>query len=162
MRWFDSPAGVHYELAKLLAQNPHRQVWRAKSDRFLDKCTIVELVADVPRGVVFRDPDASRPRGVIDLRSCPGATEVWPPVAIVTLLPARLPEPYGRFELIEFIGMGGMGQVWMADCPDHQVPLAVKFITLPESASHYAAIEQFRRNQNGPELTIRTSFTPDN
>ena len=72
--------------------------------------------------------DSSRPRRFgLDLR--PWAEDSWPAFALVTVLPARLPGTYGRFELLSFIGLGGMGQVWMAECPDYRDHRVVHRIT---------------------------------
>ena len=149
-----SLGGVRYELKRQLAKNRHRQVWRAASGDFPDHSVIVEVLTELPAGVVFRDPSPKRPRGVIDLRTCSETPEAWPPAAVVTLLPGSLPKPYGRFTLLDFIGMGGMGQVWAAKCPDHPLPLAVKFITLPEGPSDFLAMGQFQKEaEAGTRIT---------
>jgi len=73
----------------------------------------------------------------------PWAGDNWPAVALVTVLPACLPGTYGRFELLSFIGLGGMGQVWMAECPDYpDSALAIKFFTHPIYRQHPALLEQ--------------------
>jgi serine/threonine-protein kinase len=63
--------------------------------------------------------------------------------AILTRLPARLPGEYSRFELVSFIGLGGMGQVWMARAPDYpDLSLAIKFFTHPLYQRHPALLDQ--------------------
>src|SRR5205807_1859165 len=39
--------------------------------------------------------------------------------AIVTPLPAALPGRYGHLTLIDFVGMGGFGEVWEAESRDY-------------------------------------------
>jgi serine/threonine protein kinase len=85
--------------------------------------------------------DTGQPRFALDLR--PWSGDDWPPVALVTALPARLPDPYSRFELLSFLGLGGMGQVWMAESPDYpDIPLAIKFFTHPVYRQHPVLLEQ--------------------
>jgi serine/threonine protein kinase len=126
----------HLELLRCLGRSPGREVFSAASDRWPDQLAIVELTQDT-------FPHAARGRGRFSLDLRPWAGEGWPAAALVTLLPTPLPGPYSRFELMSFIGLGGMGQVWMAESPDYpDLPLAIKFFTHPVYRQHPLLLEQ--------------------
>src|SRR5262245_17614284 len=125
-----APAGrlpgphAHIRLTEIL-DGEHRepQVYRATSAEKPAQDLVVYFRLKEPDAMPGQD--ASRPRYAIDLRPWQG--EGWPPVAIVTAVPIPLPFPYQRIELVDFIGRGGMGQVWMAQSPDYPgQDLAVK------------------------------------
>jgi hypothetical protein len=59
--------------------------------------------------------------------------------------PGPLPEPYARIELRAFIGAGGMGEVWMAESPDHPgIPVVIKFLTDTRWRNRPELLEQFQ------------------
>jgi len=125
----------HLSLLRPLGRAAGRDVWSAGSERWPDQLVVVEFLPEPGPAL-----DGSG-RAVLDLRAW--EAEGWPPRAVVTPLPARLPGPYARFELLSFVGLGGMGQVWMAESPDYpDIPLAVKFFTHPLYRQHPALMEQ--------------------
>jgi serine/threonine protein kinase/Flp pilus assembly protein TadD len=132
--------GPHDDLTLLtpLGRAAGRDVWAAGSARRPGKPFLVEFLAEAVPAIAEAP---GRSRFALDLR--PWAEEGWPPAALVTVLPAALPGPYARFELLSFVGLGGMGQVWMAESPDYpDLPLAVKFFTHPVYRQHPALLEQ--------------------
>jgi serine/threonine protein kinase len=85
----------------------------------------VVLFLPQPPGDTICGGDHGNNRYVIDLDPQSG----WLPCAVVTALPAPLPEPFSEIELLSFVGLGPSGSVWMAEStafPD--TPLAVKFL----------------------------------
>lgn len=126
-------------LLKRYGRGAGREVWAAQSERRPGLLAIVEFLFQETAPPCPEDPEGDR--FGLDLRSW--AEDCWPAFALVTVLPARLPGTYGRFELLSFIGLGGMGQVWMAECPDYpDSPLAIKFFTHPIYRQHPALLEQ--------------------
>jgi hypothetical protein len=126
---------------RFLGQGCGRQVFRAVSSRQPNRPLIVEFLRDPPELPYERSgPD----RHALDLR--PWQTEGWPPLALVTALPAALPPPYQRLRLLDFIGTGGMGQVWYAESPDYPgQKLAVKFMTHPGFLTTPELLNQFEQ-----------------
>jgi hypothetical protein len=105
-----------------------------------DQALVVELLLGEPDP--FPNQDASRPRYALDLRAWQG--EGWPPAALLSTLPVHLPAPYERMELLDFIGIGGMGEVWLAQSADYPgQTLAVKFMTLPLDPGRPEYLAQF-------------------
>ncbi len=126
---------AHVRLVSRLGRTAGRDVWAGESAGRGGEPLIVELLAEPLADA------AGGSRWVHDLR--PWAAEGWPACAVVTRLPASLPDPYPRFQLLSFVGMGGMGQVWMAEAPDYpDLPLAIKFFTHPVYRQHPALLEQ--------------------
>jgi len=131
--------GPHDDLTLLspLGRAVGHEVWAASSARRPGKLVVVEFL---PEALPFPQ-NATGSRLILDLG--PWSADGWQPLALVTLLPAALPGPYARFELLSFIGLGGMGQVWMAESPDYpDIALAVKFFTHPVYRRHPALLEQ--------------------
>lgn len=56
-------------------------------------------------------------------------------------------EALGDFQLVQFIGRGGMGEVWLAVKRGSTRPRAIK-VLLPELARKDASVESFRREAN--------------
>src|SRR5262249_3915177 len=108
------PGHEDLTLLSVLGRAAGREVWAASSARRPGRLIVVESLADASLPCRMGTDSG---RFVLDL--APWTSEGWPPTALVTVLPARLPGPYSRFELISFIGLGGMGQVWMAESPDY-------------------------------------------
>ncbi len=126
----------HVRLVGRLGRTAGRDVWAGEAVGRGGEPLVVELLNEEPSSGV-----AKGSRWVLDLR--PWAAEGWPAAAVVTSLPASLPDPYPRFQLLSFIGLGGMGQVWMAEAPDYpDLPLAIKFFTHPVYRQHPALLEQ--------------------
>jgi serine/threonine protein kinase len=58
----------------------------------------------------------------------------------------RLPEPYQDIELIEPIGSGGMGVVWLAQSPQHLgLALAIKFLWLSNTGGNPEFFASFQK-----------------
>jgi hypothetical protein len=131
----------HLRLTEFLGgKGGNRHVYRATTSRNPDQVLVVELLLDEPDPVPTADQ--TRPRYALDLHEW--RPEGWPPLALVTALPVTLPPPYQRIELQDFIGIGGMGQVWMARSPDYpDQALAVKFMTLPHDPQGSPFLAQF-------------------
>ncbi len=101
-------------------------VWSATSARHPGKTLVVVFRQALPDPPYHQD--RAKPRFILDL----GAGIMWPPAAVVTVLPASLPGTYAGIQLKSFIGRGGMGEVWMAESPDYPgFSLAIKFLTHP-------------------------------
>jgi serine/threonine protein kinase len=129
---------AHLELTRPLGRTDGREVWAARSQHRPSRRVIVELLHEPYPGL---DTARQGDRYALDLSLW--AAEGWPPTALVTGLPASLPEPYGHVQLLSFLGLGGMGQVWLAESPDYQdIPLAIKFFTHPAYRQHPALLEQ--------------------
>jgi hypothetical protein len=135
--------GPHgYLLVKrFLGQGCGRQVFTATSSQEPNRSLIVEFLRDPPD---LPCPRSGPDRYALDLR--PWQAEGWPPLALVTALPAALPPPYQRLRLLDFIGIGGMGQVWYAESPDYpDQKLAVKFMTHPGHLTSPELLDQFKQ-----------------
>jgi len=72
--------------------------------------------------------------------------------------PGPLPEPYARIQLTDRIGRGGMGEVWMAQSPDHPgVPVVIKFLTHSRWRENPGLLDQFR-DEAQAGIGISSSF----
>lgn len=130
----------HIQLTEFIGSNQYRHVYRGLSAAVNPgQGLIVEFLLHAPDVIPSSDP--TQPRYVVDLRAW--RRDRWPPLAIITTIPIHLPPPYDRIELTDFIGLGGMGQVWLANQGDPGQELAVKFITLPSDQNEEVYVRQF-------------------
>jgi serine/threonine protein kinase len=129
----------HLTLLSRFGRGAGREVWAARSARHPGQLVIVEFLFLETAPSCPEAP--GRCRFTLDLQGWGGAG--GPTSAVVTVLPACLPGTYARFELLSFIGLGGMGQVWMAESPDYpDSALAIKFFTHPVYRQHPSLLEQ--------------------
>lgn len=116
-----------------------RAIYAAES--VLRPTSVVEFVWGSLAPDVVRDQ--TRNRFAVDLQR---GAEGGPSAALVTVLPARLPGHHQHFELIRFVGAGGMGQVWQAESLEYpKIPLAIKFFTHPIYSESVQLFEQCLR-----------------